>query len=386
MDDVLHGVRRHWAKLHGVVRGRDHFSGRAPLDTAETVPPRECHVDKLTSQLLHLHLTRFNYFSVSNGDYILAMTLDPELLEFLGGPNTADLNDIAGSRALADALTAEVLAQRPAPPAGVSFRDTNAHDNAGREVPVRVYRRDDLATTSGALLFIHGGAFIFGDLELEHDRCLYYAAHVGVVVVSVDYRLAPEFPFPAGLDDVKLALDWLVEHANDLGVDPQRICVGGASAGGALAAGLALLCRDENGPSLAAQMLIYPVLDDRVATLSMEAFEVYDPWDGERSRQMWPLYLGHHDDAVAYAAPARASDLSDLPVTFLMSCEEDPLRDEELDFAQRLLHAGVSVELHHYRGTYHAFDVYGPETTVGRRALSDQALFLERVVGAHQLG
>ncbi len=113
----------------------------------------------------------------------------------------------------------------------------------------------------------------------------------------------------------------------------------------------------------------------------MATFEVYDPWDGDRSRKMWPLYLGHHGDALAYAAPARASDLSGLPVTFLMSCEEDPLRDEDLAFAQRLLHAGVSVELHHYRGTYHAFDVIAPSSSVGRRALDEQAYFLQQVVG-----
>lgn len=309
------------------------------------------------------------------------MAVDPELLQFLGGPNTADLNDIAGSRALANVLTAEALARRLPPPPGVQFRDTVAENANGANVPIRIYRRDDLPSRVGALLFIHGGAFVFGDLELEHDRCLYYAANVDVTVVSVDYRLAPEFPFPAGLDDVNSALRWLVEHAEELGVDPQRICIGGASAGGALAAGLVLLCRDEHGPSIAAQMLLYPVLDDRLATLSVEAFEIYDPWDGERSRQMWPLYLGHHGDALPYAAPARAGDLSGLPITFVMSCEEDPLRDEDLAFAQRLLHAGVSVELHHYRGTYHAFDVFAPESAVGRRALSEQALFLERVVG-----
>jgi acetyl esterase/lipase len=309
------------------------------------------------------------------------MVLDPELLKFLCGPNTADLNDITRSRVRADAVTAEALAHRPPPPAGVSFRDTSAVNSGGDHVPIRIYRRDDLPPASGALLFIHGGAFVFGDLELEHDRCLHYAANARVVVVSVDYRLAPEFPYPAGLDDVDSALKWLVEHSEELGIDPQRICVGGASAGGALAAGLILLCRDEHGPSIAAQMLIYPVLDDRVTTLSMEVFEIFDPWDGERSRQMWPLYLGHHGDALPYAAPARADDLRGLPVTFVMSCEEDPLRDEDLAFAQRLLHAGVSVELHHYRGTYHAFDIIAPETTVSRRALNEQALFLKLVVG-----
>ncbi len=354
-------------------------------------PPRICHsfciapqgryVDDSPSTIAS-RLDTFQEIFVDVSDYISGVALDPELIQFLGGPNTADLTDVVGSRVLARVLTQEALTHRLPPPLGVSFSDSYAVSTRGDRVPIRIYRRDDLPARSGVLLFIHGGAFVFGDLELEHDRCLYYAAHVDIVVASVDYRLAPEFPYPAGLEDVNTALGWIIENAQRIGVDDRRICIGGASAGGALAAGLVLLCRDEPGPTIAAQMLIYPVLDDRVATLSMEAFDIYDPWDGERSRQMWPLYLGHHGEAPAYAAPARADDLSGLPITFIMSCEEDPLRDEDLIFAQRLLHAGVSVELHHYRGTYHAFDVFAPETTVGRRALSEQALFLQRVVGA----
>jgi acetyl esterase/lipase len=309
------------------------------------------------------------------------MALDPELLPFLGGPDDANMDDIAGSRAVSAVLNARAIAARPTPPLGVTFRDTVAVDGAGYEVPIRIYARDDLPVASGAVLFIHGGAFVFGDLEGEHDRCLYYAAYADCIVVSVDYRLAPEYPYPAGLDDCWVALNWLIAQASELGVDTQRICVGGSSAGGSLAAGLVLRCRDENGPGIAAQLLLYPVLDDRGTTLSMAAFEVYDPWDGERSRKMWPHYLGCGGDAPVYAAPSRASDLHGLPTTFLMVCEEDPLRDEDLNFAQRLLHAGVSVELHHYRGTYHAFDVIAPDTAVGRRALSEQALFLDHEVG-----
>src|ERR1019366_1231136 len=302
------------------------------------------------------------------------MALDPELLPFLGGPETANMDDVAGSRALAAALNFDVVASRPPLPDGVKYRDTVATGARGVDVPLRVYSRDDLPAPSGALLFVHGGAFVFGDLELEHERCVYYAHNVDALIVSVDYRLAPEFPFPAGHDDVWTALQWLVARAEELGVDPRRICVGGASAGGSLAAGIVLRCRDEGGPPVAAQSLIYPVLDDRGTSPSMATFELYDPWDGERSRKMWPLYLGHHEDAPVYAAPARANDLRGLPPTFMMSCEEDPLRDEDLAYAQRLLFAGVSVELHHYRGTYHAFDVIGPETAVSRRALSEQAL------------
>jgi len=308
------------------------------------------------------------------------MPLDPELLPFLGGPATSDLDDIAGSRALAKSLNDEVVASRREPD-GVHWRDTEASDAAGRRVRVRIYSRHDLPTPTGALLFVHGGAFVFGDLELEHDRCVYYALHVDAVIVSVDYRLAPEFPYPAAHDDVWTVLEWLTSRADGLGVDPGRICIGGASAGGSLAEGVALRARDEFGPTIAAVMLMYPALDDRGATASMADFEFYDPWDASRSRKMWPLYLGHGGDAPVYAAPARAQDLRRLPPTFVMSCEEDPLRDEDLDFAQRLIGAGVSVELHHYGGTFHAFDVIGPETAVARRALREQAYFLRHWIG-----
>jgi acetyl esterase len=325
-------------------------------------------------------LTRFNYSRRYVDDYIANMAIDPELLPFLGGPDTSDLNDIAGSRAVANALTQDILATRPAPPAGVMFADDIAVDASGNSVSIRIYRRHDLPPVSGALLFLHGGAFVFGDLELEHDRCVHYAATTDCVIVAVDYRLAPEFPYPAALDDAALALNWLITHSGELGVDSMRICIGGASAGGSLAAGLVLRNRDEGGPEVAAQMLIYPVLDDRGTSLSMSQFEIYDPWDGDRSRKMWPHYLGNGVQATPYSSPARATNLAGLPPTFILSCEEDPLRDEDLDFAQRLLAQGVGVELHHYRRTYHAFDVIAPETAVARRALNEQSEFLRSVL------
>jgi acetyl esterase/lipase len=230
------------------------------------------------------------------------MAIDPELPHFLGGPGNANMDEIELSGEVDAALIAETLATRQEPPAGLNIRDEVAIWNENLVVPVRIYRRDNLPEATGALLFIRGGAFVFGNLESEHDRCLHYAQHSDVVVVSVEYRLAPEFPYPAALDDAWTSLHWLLEHAPELGVDPKRICIGGASAGGLLAAGLVLRYRDQTGPRIAAQMLLYPVLDDRVATLSIEAFEIYDPWNGSRSRKMWPLYLGA---TVATPCPTR---------------------------------------------------------------------------------
>ena len=308
------------------------------------------------------------------------MTLDPDVAALLGGPDDSDMDDIAASRAVGAALNAQSNARRPPLAPGIRVRDTAVPASATHAVPIRIYQRDGVETPSGALLFIHGGGFIFGDLDSEHDRLLTYLDLADVTIVSVDYRLAPEHPFPAGLDDCWTVLTWLVENAVSLGVDPARIGVGGASAGGALAAGLALRCRDE-GLTIAAQMLIYPVLDDRCATASMAIFDECDPWSGRRNRQMWPLYLGHEGEAPVYAAPARAQDLTGLPATYLMSCEEDPLRDEELAYAQRLLDAGVGVELHHYPGTYHAFDVIAPDAAVSRRAFAEHAGFVQRRLG-----
>ena len=290
------------------------------------------------------------------------------------------MDDIPGSRAVSGALTLELVAARPPLPAGVTFRD-DAIGGGNQRVAVRVYYPGQETGRTGALLFIHGGAFVFGNLELEHERCLYYAAVAGCVVVAVDYRLAPEHPYPAALDDCTVALEWLAARSEELGVDPKRICVGGASAGGALAAGVVLRARDEGSVAVAAQLLMYPVLDDRGDYASMTRFDVYDPWDGQRSRKMWPAYLGREGDAPIYAAPARAPDLRGLPATFMMCCEEDPLRDEDLAFAQRLLSADVSVELHHYCNTYHAFDVIATPSAIAQRALGEQAQFLRNTIG-----
>jgi acetyl esterase len=303
--------------------------------------------------------------------------VDPELTAALGGPDDSNMDDIVGSRAIAAAHNALLNSQRPPLAPGLGVRDTTIPTASGHAVPIRIYQRETATPPTGGLLYIHGGGFIFGDLDSEHDRCLAYLAHTDIVIVSVDYRLAPEHPYPAGLDDCDAALRWFIDHATELGVDPGRIAVGGASAGGALAAGVALRCRDA-GIALAAQMLIYPVLDDRGESRSMTTYDDAQPWSGRRNRQMWPLYLGHDGPALADAAPARAMDLGGLAPTYLMTCEEDPLRDEEFAYAQRLLDHDVPLEFHHYPGTYHAFDVIVPQAAVSQRAIAEQAEFLRR--------
>ncbi len=307
------------------------------------------------------------------------MAINSELAPALEIPFPNDIDNIPLTRRELVEIAAGNQGPLQIAPAHVEWTDRSVGADAGRSpVTVRVYRNTSLAEPRGALLFFHGGAFVFGDLESEHSRCLHLADQVGCIVVSVDYRLAPEHPFPAAHDDGVTALDWLRRDADALNVDRGRIAIGGASAGGALAAGIALRSRDEEGAWLRAQLLIYPAVDDRVTTASIRQYYRHTPWDGERTEKMWHLYLHGVETTTSYAAPARATDLSNLPPTYIMTAEEDPLRDEALSFAQRLLAARVSVEYHHFASTYHGFDLLAPDAALTKRALLEQSEFLIR--------
>jgi len=248
-------------------------------------------------------------------------------------------------------------------------------------VAVRIYTPKVSGPALPAVVYFHGGGFVIGDLYLEEHRCLRLAADAGCVVVSVDYRLAPENPFPAGVEDCYCALGWVAAHAKDLGVDIDRIAVGGASAGGALSAAVAQMARDRGGVTLALQLLIYPVIDDRMETASMKAFTTTPVWNSGSNAQMWDHYLGAKRDYVSnYAAPGRATDLSDLPPAYIMTAELDPLRDEGMAYAQRLMQAGVSVEVHCFAGACHGFDLLAPDIELSRRAVDEQVSAVVRTL------
>lgn len=252
----------------------------------------------------------------------------------------------------------------------VSVHDTVICGDADRHVPVRIYQPVGGVAPRPAILFAHGGAFISGDLDFEHPRCLEMCRDTGFLVVSVDYRLAPEFPYPAGLEDCLLAFGWLCAAGSDLGADPARVAVVGVSAGGTLAAAICLRARDQGLPSPAFQMLLYPVLEDRLDTPSMRGFADTPVWDSHNCAHMWHHYLGPADQrgtVSPYAAPARATDLSGLPAAYVMTAEYDPLRDEGAEYARRLMHAGVSTELHEFAGAFHGFDTLAA-TGVSERA------------------
>lgn len=225
------------------------------------------------------------------------------------------------------------------------------------DVPVVTYAPADREPPSGALLWIHGGGYVIGTPAVEHEVCAHYARELGILVVGVDYRLAPEHPFPAALDDCYVALRWLHDEAAQLGVDPARIAVGGASAGGGLAAALAQRAHDLGEVPVALQVLTYPMLDDRTVLRRDHAGRGRILWTPASNRYGWTSYLGHPPGVAvppSYAVPARRTDLSGLPPTWIGVGDLDLFHDEDVDYARRLEAAGIPVELRVEPGMYHA--------------------------------
>lgn len=211
----------------------------------------------------------------------------------------------------------------------------------------------------GALLWIHGGGMIAGIPEGDHELCSRAASELGIVVVNARYRLAPEHPFPAAIDDLTAALRWLLSSAGELGVDPDRIAVGGASAGGGLAASLAQKAHDDGLP-LAFQVLVYPMLDDRTMQTPDDPGKGRLIWTARSNRFGWSCYLAHppgQAESRPYAVPARRDDLSGLPPAWIGVGDLDLFYDEDLTYAARLREAGVPVEVYELAGLYHGGDV-----------------------------
>ncbi|ONH35178.1 alpha/beta hydrolase [Protofrankia sp. BMG5.30] len=252
-----------------------------------------------------------------------------------------------------------------------------------RDVPVRVYRPAEADAEAPVVLFVHGGGFTLGELEQFDQHCAWYATASRAVVVSVGYRLAPQFPYPAALHDAHAVWSWLTggpdeeagegagrrvgTGAAEIGVDPTRSAIVGSSSGAAIAAGLALYLRDRQEPLPSLLLLHAPVLDDRHTTVSSQAITDPRTWNRAGSQRGWRSYLGPVADAAdvpAYAAPARATDLAGLPPTALILGDLELARDEALTFATRLAQADVPVELHIYPNATHGFDVVVPDAAV----------------------
>ncbi|MFJ3670190.1 alpha/beta hydrolase [Streptomyces sp. NPDC090106] len=232
---------------------------------------------------------------------------------------------------------------------------------------------------------VHGGGMVIGTNRVGVDAALGWAKELDAVVVSVEYRLAPEHPHPAPVEDVYAGLVWTAGHAAELGADPERIVIAGASAGGGLCAGLALLARDREGPALIGQVLLCPMLDDRNDSPSTHQMAGVGVWDRTANETGWTALLGDlrgGPDVPAYAAPARAEDLSGLPPAFLDVGSAETFRDEVVAYASRIWQAGGVAELHVWPGGFHGFDGLAPQAAVSQDARAAHLRWLRRLLGS----
>ena len=314
--------------------------------------------------------------------------LDPELvgpvrmmIKMRGGGLNFD--DIPAARAAGEQMMAAMKGQLPVIE-GVTAEDRNVPgpDN-GPDVALRIYRPDNRTDHLPAILWIHGGGYILGNIENDDFSARQMSLLAECIIVSVEYRLAPENPYPAPLEDCYAALKWLAKNADELGADPERIAIGGGSAGGGLAAGLALMSRDLGEVDVMFQFLIYPMIDDRNTIPASNTLPDTIFWTRESNRIGWRAYLGCEpggDDISCYAAASRATDLTGLPPAYIAVGEIDLFAQEDIEYARRLIEAGVCTELHVYPGGCHGFDMMAPDAAISRQFADDFNRALMRVM------
>jgi acetyl esterase/lipase len=253
------------------------------------------------------------------------------------------------------------------------------------DVSLLICRPTGAARPLPAVYHTHGGGMMLGDNRTGLPEMLDWAQELGLVVVSVEYRLAPEHPDPAPVQDCYAGLVWTAKNAGELGIDPDRILVAGGSAGGGLAAGVALLARDLGGPALIGQVLICPMLDDRNNTPSSRQMAGLGVWDRTANDTGWTALLGDRrggPDVAPYAAPARATDLSGLPPAFIDVGSAETFRDEDIHYATRIWQAGGRAELHVWPGGFHGFDGFAPQAVLSREARDARLRWLRRLLGS----
>lgn len=252
------------------------------------------------------------------------------------------------------------------------------------DIEVTIFRPAGSETsTLAGFVNIHGGGMIVGHRSWETARVVDIAAEHGVVAVNVEYRLAPEDPYPAGVEDCYAAFVWTHAHATELGIDPARIVVGGGSAGGGLTAAVALLARDRRGPVMAGQLLLCPMIDNTNTTVASRQYDGIGTWQRDMNLLAWSCVLGEElafsIEAPAYAAPSRATDVSGLPPAYIEVGEAEMFRDEDTEYALRIWATGGQAELHVWGGGAHGFDMYMPDAEITRAALAARASWLRRI-------
>lgn len=304
--------------------------------------------------------------------------LDAELAGLLAGlpefpPLTAE--SLPLMRPYATAPIEPLLAARD-----VIRREEVASSRDGAPLPVTVISPRTCTGHAPGVLWLHGGGMVMGDRFSQLHTPLDWLDALGAVVVSVDYRLAPEASGTTLVEDGYSALLWLADHARELGVDPERIVVAGTSAGGGLAAGVTLLARDNSTPAIAAQVLVCPMLDHRNDTISAQQFTAPAVWSRESNAFAWDSVLGGSTAASPYTSPSSASDLSGLPPTYIDTGSAEVFRDEDVDYASRIWAAGGTAELHVWSGGFHGFDALYPDASLSRAARTTRTTWLSRTL------
>ena len=302
--------------------------------------------------------------------------VDAELAVHLKSFPALDIwTDLVKTRQLGAQMRAKIIGELPKIEE-VESSDYLIPQADAPEVLVRVYRPENQLERLPALLWIHGGGYCLGAMESDDNVVRQIVNAVGSVIVSVEYRLAPEHPFPAALNDCSTALQWLADNTDTLAVDPARIAIGGISAGAGLAAGLALYVRDKTDITLVFQFLLCPMIDDRCVTSSSHMITDERVWNRHSNLTAWKNYLrgendaetAPFDDVSAYAAASRAIDLSDLPPAYIAVGSVDAFVDENRDYAERLETAGVATQLSVFTGGFHGFEFIAPAAEISKAA------------------
>jgi acetyl esterase/lipase len=311
----------------------------------------------------------------------MALALDPQVAQALApitaamaGVTPPPVGDVATRRAALEGLIAHADAAQPTPN-DVTLTDYSLVTDDGATVRLRWYATTDAVDQPGpAAVYLHGGGMILGHIDLFDGSLARYVSASRTPILSVDYRRAPEHPHPAPVEDAYAGLRWLHEHAGELGVDPSRIAVFGDSAGGGLAAGVSILARDRQGPAIAKQILLMPMLDDRNLTPDPR-LAPFVLWSWDDNRTGWGALLGDAaagPDVPPSAAPARVTDPAGLPPAYIEVGQLDIFRDEDLAYALRLSQAGVPVEFHLHPGVPHEFESIAFTSDAARRVLADR--------------
>ncbi|MEQ6898199.1 alpha/beta hydrolase [Microbacterium sp. KR10-403] len=278
------------------------------------------------------------------------------------------------------AVTDDVLDE-----AGIEARDVTIPGYQGDDIVVTVLQAKGRTGTGAGIYHTHGGGMIIGDRWTGAQALFGWLHRYNAVAVTVEYRLAPEFPDPTPVEDCYAGLLWTAAHAEELGIELDRLLIAGGSAGGGLAAGVSLLARDRQGPALIGQLLMYPMLDDRDQTTSTIQIDGVGVWDRGSNVTGWSALLGERrgtDDVSIYAAPARATDLSNLPPAFIDCGSSEVFRDEDVAYAGAIWAAGGQAELHVWPGGFHGFEGFAPQAVLSQQMVAARDSWVDRILGA----